>query len=110
MRTITDAVAPSNVDGFTQQVRDLYVPAGDASYWQASLRAHDDMLHSDQDLRRAVRDALVQHADGITVDLLYSDGEGGQPTISRFSLLPRGADEEGDPALHVPTVVRHWRV
>ena len=110
IRTITDDAAPSNVDGFTQQVRDLYVPAGDASYWQASLRAHDDTLHSDQDVRRAVRDALVQHADGITIDLLYSDGEGGQPTISRFSLLPRGADEEGDAALHIPTVVRHWRL
>ncbi|HEX4626495.1 MAG TPA: hypothetical protein VH231_18780 [Solirubrobacteraceae bacterium] len=110
IRTITDDAAPSNVDDFTQQVRDLYVPPGDASFWQASLRAHDETLHSDEDLRRAVRGALIQQADGITIDLLYSDGEGGQPTVSRFSLLPRGADEEGDPALHIPTVVRHWRV
>ena len=89
-------------------MRDLYVPAGDASFWQASLRAHDD-THPNEDLRRAVRNALLEHADGITIDLLYSDGEGGQPTISRFSLLPRGADEEGDPSLHTPSVVRHWR-
>ena len=109
IRTITDDAAPSNVGDFTQQVRDLYVPPGDASFWQASLRAHDETLHSDEDLRRAVRGALVQRADGITIDLLYSDGEGGQPTVSRFSLLPRGVDEEGDPALHIPTVVRHWR-
>jgi hypothetical protein len=92
------------------RVRDLYVPAGDASFWQASLRAHDDALRSDQERRRSVRSALVDHEDGITVDLLYSDGEGGQPTISRFSLLPRDAEQGGDPALLLPTVVRHWRL
>jgi len=109
IRSIGDADEPPRPDDFVRQIRDLYVPPGDASFWQASLRAHDETLHSDEDLRRAVRGALVQQADGITIDLLYSDGEGGQPTVSRFSLLPRGADEEGDPALHIPTVVRHWR-
>jgi hypothetical protein len=38
-----------------------------------------------------------------------SDGEGGQPTISRFSLLPRDAEQGGDPAQLLPAVIRHWR-
>ena len=110
IRTITDDAAPSNVDAFTQQVRDLYVPPGDASFWQASLRAHDDQIHSDQERRREVRSALADRKDGVTVDLLYSDGEGGQMTVSRFSFQPRDPDRDGDPARHLPSVVRHWRV
>jgi hypothetical protein len=110
IRSIGDDAVPPRPDDFTRQVRDLYVPPGDASFWQASLRAHDDALQSDQELRRSVRTALVEQDDGITVDLLYSDGVGGQPTISRFSLLPRDADQGGNTTQHLPTVVRHWRL
>jgi hypothetical protein len=93
---------------FTNQLRDLYVPAGDASYWQASLRPNDDMLESDEDLRVALSAAL-ERADGITIDLLYTDGEGDQPTISRFAVRGREGGS-GEPAAHVPTVIRHWRL
>ena len=110
VRSIGDDAVPPQPDDFTRQVRDLYVPAGDASFWQASLRAHDDGLHPDQERRRSVRSALVDDGDGITVDLLYSDGEGGQPTISRFALLPREEEQGGDAAQLLPTVVRHWRL
>jgi hypothetical protein len=110
MRSIAAASEPPDPDTFTRQIRDLYVPAGDASYWQASLRAHDDQIHSDEEVRRAMRSALADRGDGVTVDLLYSDGEGGQPTISRFSLVPRDPGSEGDAAQLIPTVVRHWRL
>lgn len=40
----------------------------------------------------AARDAIRERRS-ITVDLLYGDHEGGQRTISRFSLIPRGEEE-----------------
>jgi hypothetical protein len=87
-------------DAFRRQLRDLYVPSGDVSFWQASLRTRDD------DVRVAIK-AAIERGNGISVDLLYGDHEGGQPTISRFSLVPR----EGEPkAAYLPTVVRHWRL
>jgi hypothetical protein len=105
-RSIGELNAP-NPDDFTSQLRDLYVPAGDASYWHASLRAHDNLLSSDQELRVALTEALERH-DGITIDLLYSDAEGNQPTISRFAVRPR--EGEPDAPARSATVVRHWRL
>jgi len=110
IRSIGDADEPPRPDDFVRQIRDLHVPPGDASFWQASLRAHDDQIHSDQERRREVRSALAGRKDGVTVDLLYSDGEGGQMTVSRFSFQPRDPDRDGDPARRLPSVVRHWRV
>jgi len=46
---------------------------------------------------------------GRAAGVVRSDGEGGQPTISRFSLLPRDAEQGGDPAQLLPAVIRHWR-
>jgi predicted exporter len=106
VRNIATVERP-NPDEFTSQLRDLYVPAGDVSYWQASLRPNDDVLHSDEDLRVALKRALEQR-DGVTIDLLYNDAEGSQPTMSRFAVRPREGESEG--AAWRATVVRHWRV
>ncbi|HEX3089523.1 MAG TPA: hypothetical protein VHQ23_12770 [Ilumatobacteraceae bacterium] len=38
----------------------------------------------------------------ITIDLLYGDQEGGQRTVSRFTLMPM---ETGQP---IASVSRHW--
>jgi hypothetical protein len=105
-RNIAMLDAP-NADDFTEQLRDLYVPAGDVSYWQASLRAHDDTLNSNEELRVALT-AAIERREGLTIDLLYVDGEGGQPTISRFAARPR--ERSDNPAVNLPTVVRHWRL
>ncbi len=40
----------------------------------------------------------------MTVDLLYGDHEGGQRTITRFSLFPRGED------VWLTAVTRHWNL
>ncbi|HEX4431398.1 MAG TPA: hypothetical protein VHZ96_19160 [Frankiaceae bacterium] len=66
--------------------RDIYVPAGDFGFWQGAIRDPSDPLF----------DALKQAASDrtrITIDLLYGDHEGGQRTVSRFSLLARESDD-----------------
>jgi hypothetical protein len=87
-------VAPDR-STFSEQQRDLYVAAGDSGFWQAALR--DPRGDRYQDALGAVRTA-----GRIIVDLLYADHEGGQPTITRFVLLPSdGGDWRCD-------VTRHW--
>jgi hypothetical protein len=82
---------------FRPQSRDLYSPPGDLSFWQAAIRTADDPD------RRCVEEALAG-PNPLVVDLLYGDHEGGQRTISRFSVARYpGNDEEW-----FPSVVRHW--
>jgi hypothetical protein len=66
---------------FAEQQRDLYVAAGDLGFWQAALRDPSAERY------RSMSDAIGS-AGRITIDLLYGDHEGGQPTITRFVLLP----------------------
>lgn len=91
------------VERFRRLNRDLYVPAGDISFWQAAIREPSDPLYA------PLRDAIRAGAS-IGVDLLYGDHEGGQRTISRFSLTPRihGGGEE--PGMWMCTVARHWNL
>jgi hypothetical protein len=84
-------------EAFRRLTRDLYVPPGDRGFWQGALRDRDDPFFA------AVRDA-VSESRTITVDLLYDDHEGGQRTISRFSLIPR------DDGQWVTSVSRHWNL
>jgi hypothetical protein len=86
-------------DQFRPQGRDLYVPPGDISFWQAAIRDPED----------ADRGAIIETLEGrqpLTVDLLYGDHEGGQRTISRFVVnhLP---DHDAE---WVCSVVRHWNL
>jgi hypothetical protein len=80
---------------FLEQQRDLYVAAGDVGFWQAALRDPRTELH------QATTDA-IRSSGRITIDLLYGDHEGGQPTITRFVLLP-GQEHEWR-----CDVTRHW--
>jgi hypothetical protein len=78
-----------------RQSRDLYVPAGDTGFWQGAVREPDDPF-------REGLDEGFRAGGVLTVDLLYGDHEGGQPTISRF-ILTREDDGSWRPG-----VVRHW--
>jgi hypothetical protein len=91
------------LDDFRRLNRDLYVPAGDVSFWQAAVREHDDPLYAP--VRRAIEDGT-----GLSVDILYGDHEGGQRTVTRFFLSPRtyGTDEE--PWLWACATSRHWNL
>jgi hypothetical protein len=84
---------------FRRQARDLYVAPADTSFWHAALRDAEDpdfpLLHK-----------LITNRERVNIDLLYGDSEGGQHTISRFSLIPVSRDEDS----WVCQVVRHWNL
>ncbi|MEA2828546.1 MAG: hypothetical protein QOG43_2985 [Actinomycetota bacterium] len=84
---------------FRPQGRDLYVPPGDVSFWQAALRGADDPG------REAIVDAIAS-GDRVIVDLLYGDHEGGQATISRFGVVR--SSEDG--TTWFCSVIRHWNL
>jgi hypothetical protein len=69
-------------DTFHRQSRDLYIPPGDIGLWQGAIRDRDDAAY----LR--IRPA-IESRQRLTIDLLYSDHEGGQRAISRFGVTPR---------------------
>jgi len=82
----------------TRLTRDLYIPVGDIGFWQGTFR--DPRSEEFAAVRRA-----IEARTALTVDVLYSDFEGGQRTISRFSLLPRESDDGW-----LATVARHWNL
>jgi hypothetical protein len=90
-------------EDFRRLTRDLYVPAGDVSFWQTAVRDPDDVLL--EPLRSAIADA-----EGVTVDVLYGDHEGDQRTITRFFLAPRRHSSDDEPWLWVCSLSRHWNI
>jgi hypothetical protein len=95
-RRLGDQSAPDPKD-FRGLTRDIYVPAGDSGFWQGAFREPASPEFT------AARDAINGRAT-LTIDLLYGDFEGGQRTISRFSLLP--VQEQG----WLTSVGRHWNL
>jgi len=81
---------------FRPQIRDLYVPSGDLSFWQAGLRDTED-----EHYRVALK--AIEDRTPFTVYLLYSDHEGGQRTITRFTAVPMGEEDKW-----LATVSKHW--
>jgi hypothetical protein len=84
-------------ESFRRLSRDLYIPAGGTGFWQGAIRDADDEM-------RVGIDEAFGEGEPLLVDLLYGDYEGGQRTISRFSVTRTG--EEG----WLVGVVRHWRL
>jgi hypothetical protein len=95
-RHLRGDLAP-DLAAFHRQQRDLYVPPGRAGFWQAALRDPGAGLH-------AAMSQAICTSGRVTVDLLYGDHDGGQPTITRFVLLPRE-----DQHWHCD-VTRHWNL
>lgn len=87
-----------DIADFRPQGRDLYVPSGDIGFWQAAIRNADDPS-------REPTSATIARGDSLMVDLLYGDHEGGQRTISRFTL-----SGTPDKTSWLCSVVRHWNV
>ena len=88
---------PPTVSSFAPQQRDLLISAGRVGFWQAALRDPSAALHA------AVAEA-IDPAGRITVDVLYGDHEGGQPTITRLVML---CDESGAWRCDA---TRHWNL
>src|SRR5277367_6156109 len=86
---------PPDRHRFAEQQRDLYIPSGNVGFWQAALRDANEEWH--EQVSKALRTA-----GRVTIDLLYTDHEGGQAAITRFVLLPEGDSEWGC------DVTRHW--
>jgi hypothetical protein len=81
---------------FRGQTRDLYIPAGGLSFWQGALRGQD--LAENPELAET-----IEKRQGFTIDLLYTDHEGSQCAITRFSILPIDTDDAW-----LATATRHW--
>jgi hypothetical protein len=64
-------------------------------FWQAAPRDASAAIH-------AATSGAIRTDGRITVDLMYGDHEGGQPTITRFVLLPGGSGRWRC------DVARHW--
>jgi hypothetical protein len=94
---------PRPIEEFRRLGRDLYVPAGDVSFWQAAIREPADELY--EPVRESIRSER-----SMCVDLLYGDHEGGQRTITRFSLTPRSQPDAERPWLWVCSTARHWNL
>ena len=86
------------LDEFRRQVRDIYIPAGDAGFWQGAIRDRGDDAY--EGLLGAAEDGTR-----IIIDLLYGDHEGGQRAIARFGVT---VDEEGTG--RTANVVRYWNI
>ncbi len=71
------------------------MPSGELGFWQVAVRDPQAQLHRDLDL-------AIDTRGRVTVDVLYTDHDGGQPTITRFVLL---AD---DSERWRCDVTRHW--
>jgi hypothetical protein len=82
---------------FRRLTRDMYVPAGDSGFWQGAFRDPTAPEFTQ------ARDVVAARAD-FTIDVLYGDFEGGQRSITRFSVLPVG-DEAW-----LATAGRHWNL
>ena len=93
-----DGASPDQpeLESFRRQLRDLYIPAGGVGFWQGALRDRDDSMRAGVDEAHAGGGAFL-------VDVLYGDYEGGQRTITRFSLFPNDGG-------WLAGVIRHWRV
>jgi hypothetical protein len=90
------------LDTFRPQSRDLYVPPGDSSFWQGAFR------EGDPEAIVAFGES-IERREGLTIELLYGDHEGGQRTNSRFTLVPFG-DDPTDPSSWLVSVIRHWNL
>jgi len=85
------------LEEFQRLTRDLYVPAGDAGFWQGTFR--DPAASEFVAAKRA-----IEARERVTVEILYGDHEGGQHTITRFGLAPR---EDGS---WLAAAGRHWNL
>jgi hypothetical protein len=101
-RTSADTPPPP-LEEFRRLGRDLYVPAGDVSFWQAAVREESDPLYAP--LREAIAGGTA-----LSIEVLYGDHEGGQRTITRFHLTPRSGPQDDEPWLWRCATSRHWNL
>jgi hypothetical protein len=85
------------LEHFRPQTRSLYIPAGGLSFWQGALRDHDDPVYPK--FAEAIKNRTP-----VTVELLYSDMNGAQLTVTRLTVFPAQQD------YWLASVSQHWPV
>ena len=81
-RVVDGTVGHQPPESFRRLTRDLYVPGGgDLGFWQGALRDPAEPVFAEVA-------ELVRAGQGLSVELLYGDHEGGQRIITRFALMP----------------------
>jgi len=94
---------------FRPQVRALYVPPGGLGFWQGALRDREEQVY-------ASFEAAASERQPVTIDLLYSDQNGGQRTITRLLILPSPTEHEAGPGRAegpvrwIASMRNHWPV
>jgi hypothetical protein len=83
------------IEEFRPQTRALYVPPGGLSFWQGALRDPSEPVY-DQFAE------AIKNRTAVTIELLYTDMNGGQQTITRLVILPAGEDR------WICSVSQHW--
>ena len=76
----TERPVPEELTRFT---RDIFVPADSVGFWQGTFR------DPTSDAFAAAKRAVEERQD-LVVDVLYGDLEGGQRTVTRFTIVPAG--------------------
>jgi hypothetical protein len=94
VRVPEDPHAPT--ESFRLQGRDLYIAAGDVGCWHAAI-------HSPHDPAFDALCEVAKNRQPFGVDLLYTDLEGGQRTITRFVVRPKS-----DGVGWITAANRHW--
>jgi hypothetical protein len=89
------------IEDFTSQIRALWIAPGDVAFWQGALR------DPSQEIFGQIREAVSVGA--LYVDVLYRDHEGGQRTMSRFSMMRRD-DEDGEDSGWWSALSRHHQL
>ena len=91
---------PPSTDEFRRQQRDIYIPPGEAGFWQGAIRDRSDPAYDE--IRSAMRSGAR-----VSIDLIYGDYEGGQRTIARIGLTKDGEVERDD---YRAEAGRYWNV
>jgi len=90
---------PPPLEDMRRLTRDIYIPTGQVGFWQGVFREPDS-----EEFKTAA-DALAARVP-VSIDVLYGDHEGGQRTITRFGMVPRG----GEDATWIVAAARHWNL
>ncbi|MBV8194597.1 MAG: hypothetical protein JOY80_03635 [Candidatus Dormibacteraeota bacterium] len=95
MRRAMEGPAPTHQ--FRRLTRDLYIAPQDIGFWQGAFRDPSEPEFHDMA-------PVIRERRRFAIDLLYTNAEGGQRTISRFSMSPT---EDGR---WLSSVARHWNL
>lgn len=90
------------VEQFRAQTRSLYVPPGGVGFWQGALRDPEEPVFTE------FAKAAANRAP-VTIDLLYTDMNGGQHTVTRMSVTPVSTpDPETGRERWFASIGKHW--